>query len=275
MDFYGIRLVSANGVGSIRFDIFENFSDEVLAAFSTKKGGVSSGVYEAMNLSFTLGDEKANVMENYKLFSTAVGINYQDIVFADQCHHSNIRLVNGNDRGKGIIRDKDYSDIDGLITNIRGLPLVTLHADCTPIYFYDSRNKAIGLAHAGWRGTSMEIAAKMVERMNNEFDTRPEDIIAVIGPSICGSCYEVGDDVINELKKMRIDTAGYIRRGEQPGKFFPDIAGINRELLLFMGVRPENIGMGNICTNENKDMFFSHRGHHGKRGSLAAVMQLL
>ncbi|HCC07166.1 MAG TPA: peptidoglycan editing factor PgeF [Clostridiales bacterium] len=269
-----IKFETENNVKYVKFGIFDEYQNDIISTYSTKIGGVSNGIYESMNLNFYLGDSEENVLENYKIYSNAIGVDYTKLVFSDQCHNNNIRIVTEDDIGKGIIKEKDYQDIDGLITNIKGIGLVTLHADCAPLYFYDPIKKVIGLAHAGWKGTAMEIAGKMIDVMKNNFGTNPEDLLVAVGPSICGKCYEIGEEVKEEFDKMSIDVSEYISFDEKSQKYFPDISLINRKLVIDKGVKPENVTVSDICTMTNLDIFFSHRGHKGKRGSQAAVMQL-
>lgn len=269
-----IRIEEHNGVKVVKFPIFDQFSDRVTAVYSTRHGGVSQGIYESMNLSFWIGDKRENVVENFRIFTEAVDVDMNSLVFSAAGHHDNIRLVTEADKGKGILLDRDYSDVDGLITNIPGIPLVTLHADCSGIYIYDPVKKAIGLAHAGWKGTAMEIAGKMIHRMQFEFNSNPADLVCAISPSICGDCYEIDQDVKKKFDLMSIDVSKYISFDQLKGKFYPDIIRINREVLISKGVKKENIQLADICTMTNLDLFFSHRGHHGKRGSQAAIMQL-
>jgi len=266
---------SRNGVEYLKFDIFNRYSNDLLAVFSTRKGGVSTGVYESMNLGFEVGDARKNTLENFRLFTSAVGIDYRNLVFSSQKHNKNIRLVTKKDMGKGITGERDYSNVDGLITNIPGLPIVTFHADCTPVYFYDDENKAIGLAHAGWKGTAMEIVAEMLDRMSGAFGTDAGKVKVAIGPAICGKCYEVDGDVIVRLNSMSVDVSEYIAYDKMTQKYFPDLPLINREILVSRGVSPENISVSGLCTKENPELFFSHRRHGRKRGIQAAIMQMI
>ncbi|MGO1370165.1 MAG: peptidoglycan editing factor PgeF [Senegalia sp. (in: firmicutes)] len=258
----------------VKFPIFDKYRDEIIAAFSTRCGGVSKDIYESMNLAFGRGDTDENVLENYKIITEYLGINYRDIVMSSQYHHNNIRVIKEEDKGKGIIKDRNYKDIDGLITAIPQIPLVTFHADCSSIYFYDPIKKVIGLAHAGWKGTTMEIAGNMVEIMVKEFGTNAIDLIIAIGPSICNKCYEIDEDVREKFENMSIDSSQYISYDSEKNKYYPDINNINKAILISKGVKEENIGLSNICTMENKELFFSHRGHKGKRGTQAAIVQL-
>jgi len=254
------------------FQIFDRYENDIIAAFSTRFGGASKGDYESMNLSFYIGDKNELVFENYKRFSNAIGIEFENLVFSAQKHHNNIKIVKKEDAGKGLIKPRDYDDIDGLVTNVKGLPLTTLHADCTPIFFYDPINCVIGLAHAGWRGTTMEIVGNMIDIMVKKFDSNVSNIKIAIGPAICGKCYEVGEDVKIELDKMSLDVSEWIIQKDE--KYYIDIAQINKKILLSKGILNENIELDNLCTKENSEMYFSHRKHGLKRGCQAAFIQL-
>lgn len=128
-------------------------SNLVRHGFSTRLGGVSSGYFSSMNLSFGRGDKDQNVLENYRRISKALGVDPKKIVLSHQTHTTNVRQVKSEDAGKGIFRPKDYENVDGMITDVPGLVLVTFYADCVPLYFLDPVHKAIGLSHSGWRGT--------------------------------------------------------------------------------------------------------------------------
>ena len=169
--------------------------------FSTRLGGVSEGIYSSMNLSFTRGDKEEAVRENYNRISAALGFSPEDIVTSDQTHTANVRVITAEDRGNGITKPRPYTDVDGMITNVPGLVLATFYADCVPLYFADPVHKAVGLSHSGWRGTAAGIGAVTVKELQKHYGTRPEDIYAAIGPSICQDCYEVSEDVILEFQK--------------------------------------------------------------------------
>ena len=149
--------------------------------FTTRTGGTSSGIFESLNLSFTRGDDRDCVLQNYDRVAEVLGVTRDRIVCSDQTHTTNIRIVTKEDAGKGIDRQRDYADIDGLITNEKGLALVTFYADCVPLYFVDPVREVIGLAHSGWRGTVAGMGKKMVERMHAAFGCDPADIHAAIG----------------------------------------------------------------------------------------------
>lgn len=245
--------------------------------FSTKLGGVSQGIFSSMNLSYTRGDEKEAVDENYRRIAEALGCKVSDIVCSDQTHTTNIRVVEEKDRGKGIVNPKDYTDIDGLVTNVPGIVLATFYADCVPLFFIDTRRKAIGLSHSGWRGTVGRMGLHTLEAMRREYGTRPEDVTAAIGPSICQDCYEVSEDVAkafqNEFRKPGQRSEILLDKGN--GKYQLDLWKANQIVLEEAGVYPEKIQVTDICTCCNPDYLFSHRASHGKRGNLGAFLGLL
>ena len=205
----------------------------------------------------------------------SIGFKAEGIVISDQTHKTKIRLVKESDSGKGLYKKRDYEDIDGLITNVPGLTLVTNYADCVPLYFVDINKKAIGLSHAGWRGTVGKIGYKTVEKMNKHFKSMPEDIIAVIGPSICQACYEVDQDVKLEFEKA-FDEKWHskIIKTNSNSKFQLDLWEANRIVLLEAGLKKNNIFISNVCTYCNSELLFSHRKTKGKRGSLAAFLSI-
>ena len=169
--------------------------------FSTRLGGVSEGYYASMNLSFDRGDKKEAVAENFRRIGEALGVRCEDMVLSRQTHTTNVRIVTDTDRGKGITRERDYTDVDGLVTNVPGICLVTSYADCVPLFFVDPVKKVIGLSHSGWRGTVGKIGRKTVELMHERFGSDPADILAAVGPSVCMDCYEVSSDVIEKFKE--------------------------------------------------------------------------
>lgn len=247
----------------------------VVHGFTTRLGGVSEGVCSSMNLSFTRGDDPEAVRENYRRIASAVGFPYESVVCSDQTHTANVRRVGKEDRGIGLLREKPYHDVDGLITNEPGVTLATFYADCVPLYLVDPVQKAIGLSHSGWRGTVQKIGKKTVEAMAQSFGSRPEDIVTAIGPSICMDCYEVSEDVITEIKKIYPEQfwPKFFYRKEN-GKFQLNLWECCRENFLEAGILPEHIAMPELCTCCNPDFLFSHRASQGRRGNLAAFLML-
>lgn len=269
-----MRLVEKNGVPYFAFENLEN-TGLVRHGFSTRLGGVSEGCLSSMNLSFTRGDDLEKVRENFRRMGMAIGFETKDLVLSDQTHTTNVRLVTEADRGKGFNRERDYTDVDGLITDTPGLMLVTIYADCVPLYFVDPVHKAVGLSHSGWKGTVHRIGKVTLERMKEAFGTRPEDVQAAIGPSICQDCYEVSEDVaqafMDEFADQLDDRLVY-RKGN--GKYQLNLWNANERILLEAGIRPEHLSITNICTCCNHELLFSHRASHGQRGNLAAFLGL-
>ena len=243
--------------------------------FSTRLGGVSEGYYASMNLSFDRGDRKEAVAENFRRIGEALGVRCEDMVLSRQTHTTNVRIVTDADRGKGITRERDYTDVDGLVTNVPGICLVTSYADCVPLFFVDPVKKVIGLSHSGWRGTVGKIGRKTVELMHERFGSDPADILAAVGPSVCMDCYEVSGDVIEKFKEAFPENCWEQLFYEKPdGKYQLDLWKANELIFLESGILPEHIAVTNVCTHCNSDIFYSHRAAGDKRGNLCAFLAL-
>lgn len=265
---------SGNGVPFLSFPLLDR-TGIVRHGFSTRLGGVSCGCFSSMNLSFDRGDDPEAVRENFRRIAGAVGVKCEDMVFSRQTHTTNVRVVTEADRGKGIVRERDYDDVDGLITDIAGICLVTSYADCVPLYFVDPVKKAIGLSHSGWRGTVGKIGKKTVEAMHRTFGSEPENILAAVGPSICMDCYEVSEDVIDQFRKAfdQEDWQELFYRKEN-GKYQLDLWKANERIFLEAGIRPEHMAVTNVCTRCNSSILYSHRAMGNKRGNLCAFLAL-
>lgn len=247
----------------------------VTHGFSTRLGGVSKGMFSSMNLSFARGDEKESVRENYIRLGRAMGFSCEDLVFSDQTHTNNIRVVTEADRGKGFTRQKDYTDIDGLVTNVPGLVLATFYADCVPLFLADPVHKAIGLAHSGWRGTVGKIGRRTVELMGEQYGTRPQDLTAAIGPSICQDCYEVSGDVAEQFRTAFDESFWSEIFYQKPdGKYQLNLWRANELIFQEAGLDREQIITTDLCTCCNSELLFSHRASEGRRGNLGAFLML-
>lgn len=258
----------------IKFDKLSN-CDIIEHGFSTRRGGVSKGIFESMNLGFNRGDDEENVKENFRIISKALNMPYENIVLSAQTHTTNIRIVNEEDKGKGIIIPRDYENVDGLITNIRQIPLVTFYADCVPLLLLDPVKKVIASSHSGWRGTVNRMGKVTVEKMVEVFGCEPINIIACIGPSICKDCYEVSADVARAFMEEFADY-GYenIVFPKENDKYLIDLWEANRVILKMAGITDENIEISGVCTSCNNKWLFSHRATNGMRGNLAAFIML-
>ena len=257
---------------------FKNLSATgiVKHGFSTRKGGVSTGIFSSMNLNFKRGDDPDAVLENYRRMAAALNMRVEDMVLSDQTHTTNVRVITEEDRGKGILRPQDYSDVDGMITNVPGIVLVTSYADCVPLYFVDPVRKAIGLSHSGWKGTVGHIGQKTVWKMHEVYGSEPKDIVAAIGPSICQSCYEVSDDVAEAFKaNFTADEAADILLDKGNGKYQLDLWKANWYVLTDAGILPEHLSVTDLCTACHPDLLWSHRKTNGQRGGLSAFLSLI
>ena len=257
---------------------FKNLSATgiVKHGFSTRKGGVSTGIFSSMNLNFKRGDDPDAVMENYRRMAAALNMRVEDMVLSDQTHTTNVRVITEEDRGKGILKPQDYSDVDGMITNVPGIVLVTSYADCVPLYFVDPVRKAIGLSHSGWKGTVGHIGQKTVWKMHEVYGSEPKDIVAAIGPSICQSCYEVSDDVAEAFRaNFTADEAADILLDKGNGKYQLDLWKANCYVLTDAGILPEHLSVTDLCTACHPDLLWSHRKTNGQRGGLSAFLSLI
>lgn len=240
--------------------------------FTTRLGGVSEGEFTSLNLSFTRGDRAEAVQENYRRVAQALGVETADIVCSDQTHTTNVRRVTRADAGCGVTRERNYHDVDGLITDEPGLVLATFYADCVPLYFVDRTHRAIGLSHSGWRGTAGRMGSCTLDAMREAFGTKPEDVLCAVGPSICRDCYEVSRDVAEEFEKVFGIFAQKMLFPSGGDKYQLDLWEANRQVLLDAGVPGNQIILPTVCTCCNARLLFSHRATNGKRGNLGAFL---
>ncbi len=259
----------------VSFDNLNKYK-EVSHCFTSRHGGYSNGVFSSLNMGFGRGDDDDLVMKNYELVAKTIGFRRSDLVLSNQIHGDTIIRVEKSDRGKGLTKVSDLLGVDGYLTKERGVGLTLFFADCVPLYFYDLVRHAVAIAHAGWKGTTLQIARKMIERMGLEFGTRPEDIIAAIGPSICGNCYEVSEDVKKQFDLSFNDDiiAKVVKTGGIEGKYIIDLKLTNRLLMEESGIKPVNIEVSQYCTLCHHDLFFSHRKMGNERGSQVGIIGL-
>lgn len=229
-----------------------------------------------MNLSFNLDDKMENVSKNFLIISEILNIPVTNMVYSKQTHTTNVLVVNENHKGMGIVKPRDFDNIDGLVTNCSDLCLVTSYADCVPLFFVDPVKKCIGTSHSGWRGTVGNITKNTIELMKKEYNSNPSDIKAFIGPSICSDCYEVSSDVARQFRGAYLkDQADCILRdGVIPGKYQLNLQIANYFNMINAGIKPENIGISDLCTSCNSKYLFSHRASNGKRGILCGFIYI-
>lgn len=232
-------------------DIFEYSLDNRVRAFSTtRKGGVSTGNYSSFNISHYCNDRLKNVQENRNRLSLLLDIPSERIIVPRQVHLTAVQAVTSH------TKNTDLEDIDAVITNERQLCIGISTADCVPILLYDTTKQAIGAVHAGWRGTVGKIVCKTIQKMQEHYNSFPQDLKAIIGPSIGKEAFEVGDEVYDAFA-----TAGFTMSeiAERREKWHIDLWAANFKLLVATGIKMENISVANICTYNHYDTFFSAR----------------
>lgn len=276
----GERFQTRDGLSFVVFDRLAA-TGMVKHGFSTRVGGTSRGCFESLNLSYFRGDVKEDVDENFRRAAAFFDAVPGQIVCGHQTHTDHIRRVDRKDAGKGVTRERDYTDVDGLITDEPGLLLMTSHADCTPLFFVDPIHRAIGLSHSGWKGTLAGIGIVTVRAMHEAYGTEPADIIAAVGPCACGHCYEVGPEVAEAFAaKYGEDRIG--RPGDTDvflfprynGKYLLDQKAANVYIMKLAGILPEHITVSGLCTMEEDRLFYSHRKMGERRGNLGAFLML-
>jgi YfiH family protein len=230
------------------------FGSEVVShGFSTRRGGISQNPFDTLNLGDRTGDCEKNVQTNRDSFFQSLGILSERLAIPVQIHGNHVVLV----EKPGI-----YPETDGMITEVQGICLVVQVADCLPVYLYDPIRQAIGLVHAGWRGTCQKIITQAIQSMESNFGTCAENILVFIGPSIGPCCYEVNGDVSRHFPESVVQGSRL------------DLWQANQNLLIESGVRLENISVSGLCTSCYSDWFFSHRRSGGKTGRMMAVFGL-
>ena len=273
MKFFS-KTMKLNNIDTVPYLTYNSLSEInfINHAFTTRLGGVSTGEFTSMNMAFNRGDNPDSVTENYKRFCKSAGFDYESLVASAQDHHTVVRAVTSDEKGIGIYKPRDMESVDALITNEKGVTLVTYYADCTPLFFVDTKNKAIGLAHAGWRGTVGRIGEKVVEKMTELYGTNPADIKAEIGPAISDCCYEVDYPCAEHFLNLAdLDSSKFVfEKGN--GNYMVDLLETNRQIHTASGVKNENITVSDVCTNCNSDLLWSHRATKGHRGTMSAFM---
>ncbi|MFV9509973.1 peptidoglycan editing factor PgeF [Tepidibacillus sp. LV47] len=243
--------------------------------FSTKKGGVSKGFYATMNLALHVNDQEEDVISNRKMLTNALGFSFDAWTSAEQVHGNHIEIISKEKRGKGrLSREDAIQDTDGMVTNEPNILLTSFYADCVPLFFLDPVKKVIGLAHAGWKGTQLKIAEKMIETFVFAFGSNREDIHVAIGPSIGQCCYEVDGKVIQPIQSTFSFIPEDIIFDKNNGHYDLDLKKLNQQILIHAGILPNHIEVSSYCTSCDHHLFFSHRKDKGKTGRMAAWIGL-
>ncbi len=264
--------------GAVKYLTFESLDALPCARnyFTTRLGGVSSGVHASMNLAFTNGDDPACVYANFDVITKVIGVSPDHVVRTMQTHTTNVmKVTEDHVYDDGVLHEQEWTDVDGLMTDVSGIALATFYADCVPLYFVDPVRHVIALSHSGWRGTAADMAGVTVRRMNEEYGCDPKDLHAAIGPSICRDHYEVSEVVAHAFMRAFPDDHELILTdGREPGKYQLDLREANRLCMLKAGIPEANVEVADECTYSNQELFFSHRASDGKRGNMAAFLIL-
>ncbi len=240
----------------------------IIHCFTTREGGYSTGKIQGLNLGFRVGDNPEDVTKNYRRVCDDMGFCFDNMVLSRQEHTDNIRIVTEEDKGKGLTKESDIFSTDGLITNLKNVPLGIFYADCVPVLLYDREKQVIGAVHSGWRGTVMGISAKAVEIFKEKFGSEAKDIVCAIGPCIGPCCFEVQEDVAQHFDSE------YVIKKEN-GRFNIDLWKANVDILVKAGVPRENIDIAEECTKCKNNIYYSYRAH-GKEhtGRMCAFIEL-
>lgn len=241
-------------------------------AFTTKFGGVSRGDCESLNLGFNRGDERENVLENYRILAEQLGMDEGRITMTKQIHDTQISVVTEDEAGMGLHQPMAWES-DAIVTALPETPLCGFYADCVVTLFYDLATRTAGVAHAGWRGMAAGILPKTVEVMAEKLGTKRESLIAVLGPSIRQECFETDADVPEAMERLMGERL-HPFIAEKGVKFHVDLQGIGVRLLTDAGLSPENVIDSGICTKCCADEFWSHRATHGHRGVQGGIICL-
>lgn len=241
----------------------------VIAAFSMRAGGVSQCPYDSLNLAYHVDDDDASVAENRRLFCAALGIDLDSLVIAQQVHGTNIVVVDESYAGRGAhSHENAIPETDSMITNSHSVALGILTADCVPVLIIDPIRKAIGIAHAGWRGTIGRIAAKTILKMCDVYNTKTANCLVTLGPSIGACCYTVGADLISQFRE-----AFGSEVCTETNKL--DLYRAVEKQLVDIGVEKSNITSDKLCTACNVNLLYSHRAEGGNTGRMMSVIKLI
>lgn len=240
-------------------------------AFTTRYGGVSRGAFSSLNLGANRGDDPEAVRENYRRLCALMGVGIDGMAVTKQAHGNEVRIVTEKDRH--VCMSPAPYEADGIVTNVKGLPILCMVADCVPVLLWDGEHSVAGAIHCGWRSSVGDILKNALDKMES-LGARPESIRAAIGPSIGRCCFETDQDVPLAIEKyLGGDTRGLFDLRED-GKTMVDLRAANARRLMQLGVKAENIDISTECTMCSHDKYWSHRYTKGNRGSQGAAIVL-
>ncbi len=251
---------------------WEQAYPSLAAGFTLRSGGQSKAPYASNNFGLHVGDEPADVIANRRTLCEQIGMSFKMFTCANQVHGNEVVQVTATRGGAGSTDSVEtIGDVDGMHTNEAGVLLASFYADCVPLYFLDPQTRAIGLAHAGWKGTVARISAKMLNAMQQAYGSEVDDIRVAIGPSIGGCCYEVDERIIEQVRHASPQWQRSVTAVGN-GKYMLDLRTLNELIVIESGVLPKHIVRTNWCTSCRTDLFFSHRKEAGKTGRMASYI---
>lgn len=239
-------------------------------AFCTRRGGASQDDYKSLNMSFREGDEEFRVLSNWDRLATAFAIPMEQFLVVNQVHGDAIFVIKQHG---SFFSTRDELNYDAIVTTRTNLAICIKTADCVPVFIVDKVKKVIAVVHAGWKGTALEISAKVIRLMQNQYGSGPQDILVAIGPSIGKCCYEVDQATVDAFRGQN-NSELFLQPGPKKDKWMLDLAEANRLQILEAGVQESNIEVSGYCTTCNQDMFFSHRGSGGITGRQVNFMMI-
>lgn len=254
---------------------------KLTAGFTTRNGGVSEPPFHTFNIGLHVQDEELSVLANRRCLAESAGFGFDAWTCGEQVHGNKVAIVTANERGRGALSMNDtLQGVDGIVTNERDILLTSFYADCVPLYFWDQEHNAIGLAHAGWKGTVTAIAANMVETMQSQYGTRPERLQCAIGPSIGECCYEVNEVVLERIyqlwdeMELAQELLHLVIKEQKQNIARINLKEINRQIMIKAGILASRIEISDWCTGCRRDLFFSHRMENGRTGRMASWIGL-
>lgn len=252
-----------------QFENLRKFSDRVTHFISTRNYNNDSRFTIGMNEYLS----EKGVIANRQILANQFNFAPNNYVFAEQVHGNIVEFINSQKRGMGAFsKSTALPHSDAMITHLPDICLVAQAADCVPILFYDPVNNAIASAHAGWKGTVLKIAGEVVKSFQKIYNSKPNDIIVGIGPSIGPCCYEVGDEVVERVKESFQNIDKLVISNPKFSKSVFNLWEANFETLVEAGINPKNIEVANMCTKCNNTEFFSARaGDRGRFGGFIMI----
>ncbi len=262
---HGFVQTDKNGATVLQIPSFLEYGF-IRHCFTTRIGGVSPGAYASLNLSKTREENEQNKEENYRRVCGALDVPYESLTLVNYEHGNGVHCAAPEDAGTGVVKEQTFPHCDALLTNASGVTAVTLHADCVPIFMADTKSRAVGVGHAGWKGVCAGIAREMIRKMGVQYGSAPEDIVVGIGPHIGPCCFEVQEDVAAKFREP------YHAEEEKGGKLYVSLQKVLLLQLLDAGIKESSITCANLCTHCREDLFYSHRRDAGNTGAMGSFI---